>query len=66
MALTTSIDDRNNYSCGNYRIDDLGHALIYRNSDILVRPDPIEPNQFLPDDQKLSDYQHQAMNLHSV
>jgi hypothetical protein len=57
MALTTSVQDRENFSAGNYRIDDLGDAVIYKNSDILVRPDPIEPGQFLPDDNKLSDYQ---------
>lgn len=66
MALTTSVQDRENFSAGNYRIDDLGDAVIYKNSDILVRPDPIEPGQFLPDDNKLSDYQQQAMNLKSV
>jgi hypothetical protein len=38
----------------------------YKNSDILTLPDPLEPNQFLPNPADIEKYKRQAVNVDSV
>ena len=66
LTITSVPEDRSNYYAIGRRVYELGDPLFYKNSDILTLPDPLEPNQFLPNPADIEKYKRQAVNVDSI